>query len=267
MSSSFRNRLRNQEGLTLIEVLISIVLLVVISLAIYQATTETYRIRDVLVNEGDFYNGIRLSMGVLERDVALIYSPTIMLPDKAPSSPTEPPSAPSQDSNPISDDRSTSFWNAPVDTTGVRPTRLIGTESTLSFISLSHVRMYKDAPESEFTKITYELESDRTGDFDFDSKVLVKTSSSNAFDEDDAKDEFRKTYPLLPGVTKLRYQYYRKDKERWENSWDSDSQDFKNIYPDMIKVTIEVRGPSRMHFEGTYYFKPEIPLNGLHPST
>src|SRR3954471_16711499 len=91
MNSRCRNR--NTSGFTLLEVLISIFLLVVISLAIYNATTESYRLRDSLANEGDFYNGIRLSMSVLERDIALVYSPTIMIPEdtgKKPGTPTNP---------------------------------------------------------------------------------------------------------------------------------------------------------------------------------
>ena len=47
-------RLRD-EGFTLVEVMIAIVLLVMISVAIYQATTQTFRYRAKIINEGDFY--------------------------------------------------------------------------------------------------------------------------------------------------------------------------------------------------------------------
>src|SRR5215213_6023098 len=71
-----------QAGFTLLEVLISISILVFISFGIYQATTNTFRLRDVLMNEGDFYNGIRMASSVVQRDVALIYSPALILPPK-----------------------------------------------------------------------------------------------------------------------------------------------------------------------------------------
>jgi prepilin-type N-terminal cleavage/methylation domain-containing protein len=65
-------------GFTLIEVLISIVILTFISLGIYQSTTETFHLREILSNEGDFYNSIRLSMNIMQRDISMIYSPTLM---------------------------------------------------------------------------------------------------------------------------------------------------------------------------------------------
>ena len=49
-----------------------------ISLGIYQMTTETYRLRDSLAAEGEFYNSIRMSMDIVQRDVASMYSPIIV---------------------------------------------------------------------------------------------------------------------------------------------------------------------------------------------
>src|ERR1700746_219262 len=86
MRSNSRNKLKTDEtGFTLIEVLIAIVILAFISLGLYNAITETYRVRETLSTEGDFYNGIRLSMNVLQRDVTLIYSPINLLPSPSPS--------------------------------------------------------------------------------------------------------------------------------------------------------------------------------------
>jgi hypothetical protein len=94
----------------------------------------------------------------------------------------------------------------------------------------------------------------------------VKTASPNAFDDDDSRDKMKQSYPLLRGVTRFRFRFYRKDKKQWLNSWDSDSADLKNKYPDQIELSIEVKGPSRMFFEGTYHFRPEIPIDGINPS-
>jgi general secretion pathway protein J len=258
---------RNNYGFTLLEVLIAISLLVVISLAIYQATTETYRLRDTLMNEGDFHNGIRLSMSVMERDVSQLYSPILMVPEKK--GPPAPADAQDMEAILATDQgRTTDFWTAAVDKTGIRPSRFIGTEKKMSFISVSHIRMYKNTPESEFAKITYELQSDRNQDGkDTSTNVLVKTESPNAFLEEDYKDKMKHIYPLLHGVTKLHYRYYRKEKEEWLNSWDSDHPDFKNTYPDMVEISLEVKGPSKLRFEGIYKFRPEIPLRGLNPNT
>ncbi len=260
-----------QAGFTLVEVLIAMVLLAFISLSIYQTTTQIYRRRDILQNEGDFYNGIRLAMGIMDRDVSAIYSPTIILPEKTGTT----TAADAQDMQAILSSelgRSTAFWNPAVDKTGIRPSRFVGTETKMTFISISNVRIYRDAPESEFIKVTYELKEDpfRPVD-DTNARVLTKTSNPSAFDDDDGRlikspDSRERTYPLLQGVKSLKFRYWRQDKERWENDWDSDSQDEKDLIPDKIEVALEVVGPTRLEFKGTYVMRTEIPLNGLVPS-
>lgn len=266
-----------QAGFTLIEVLIAMFLLTVISIAIYQATTETYRLREVLQNEGDFYNNIRLAMSLMDRDVTLMFSPVPVVPG--------PVSKPTRQGNPelmeqmriAGLDRESEFWNPAIHASGIRPSRFVGKEQSMSFISSSHVRLYRESPESEFAKITYGLRDDVPALSGFaeeipDSRTLVKTEDPNAFDlEEDRTIEvgdrkYRRTYPLLNGIRKLKFEYYRKRDDRWFVDWDTNSRDFYGEYPDMIRMTVEVAGPSRLFFEGNYLFKPEMPFYGLHPS-
>lgn len=275
-SASDRIRKAGEAGFTLLEVLIAMAILVFISFGIYQATTETYRVRDILLNEGDFYNGIRLSMDIVNRDVALLYSPTIMVPPKpqaldAAGNPIPGSPADARDMQAILSSelgQASRFWSPAVDKTGIRPSRFVGTDSAMSFVSASHLRIYKDSPESDLAKISYELRRDEAAS---DTYTLFKIESTNVFDDDESRDKsFQRTFPILPGVTRLRFRYYRKDKDQWLNGWDSDREDTKNIYPDMIEVTLTVTGPpgpARLNFDGMYRFRPEVPLHGLDPST
>ncbi len=257
-------------GFTLLEVLISIVLLVVITIAIFQATTTTFRIRDALIHESEFFNGIRLAMGVMERDVNLIYSPLIMMPTPS-ASPTAPSPADAQDmANIMSQElgRQSTYWAPAFDRTGVRPSRLQGTSEKLSFVAASHVRVYKGTAENEFLKVSYELKSDPVTVFDAKdtvsgARMLTRTSSTHVFFDDDDRDTFKRTHSVLFGILKFRFEYYSKPKEKWATSWDSDSQDTKNEYPDMVRVTFEAAGPSRLRYQGIYYLKSEVPLRGL----
>ena len=249
---------KSNSGFTLIEVLISLFLLIIISLAIFQATTQTYRIRETLVSEGDFHNGVRLSMGVLERDISQLFSPITMLPPKpanaAPPSPAESEALANGDLG-----RTTEFWGGAVDKSGLRPSRFIGSDTKLSFVTNSHIRV--------FEKVTYEMRAEKSELQNAGGKVLTKIADTNVFDDASKKDTWIHIYPLLHGIKKLKFRFYRKDKKSWESSWDSDKDDLKNKYPDMIEVSIEVVGPSRMFFEGTFIFRPEVPFNGLDPST
>ena len=260
---------RSDHGMSLLEVLISMAVLVFISFGIYEATMETYKLREILSTEGDFYNGIRLATGILQRDISLLYSSTIAFPEKKGDSqqnsikgvvPVNPPPPQGDDMN-----QTSNFWGPAINALGVRPSRLIGSEDKLSFVSLSHVRIYKDSPESEFVKISYALRRETNDPEYLDTSTLTKTESPNAFSIDDGKDPMSHTYEILHGIKKLNYTYYQRDGNTWKKSrsWDSDKEETKNIYPDYIEVKIEVMGPKKQFFEGTFKFRPEIPLNGL----
>jgi general secretion pathway protein J len=258
----------SQEGFTLLEVLISMTVLVFISFAIFQATTETYRLRESLLVEGDFYNAIRLAVNIIQRDVSLIYSPLPLAPPKPPQN--TPPNT-NQMEVIMNDDlgRTFQFWSPALHTNGIRPSRFVGGEDKMSFLSVSHMRIYRDSHESEFAKISYEIKKDsNTKDYP-DSFVLVKTENPDAFASDDIKETLKRSFELLHGIKKLSFTYYQRDGNTWKpfKSWDSDNVDTKNLIPDIIELKIEVKGSKTLNFEGKYKFKPEIPLDGLNHST
>ncbi len=254
-------------GFTLIEVLIAMAILVFISFGIYQATIETYRLRDVLGAEGAFYNSIRLAMSIIQRDIALIYSPTVLLPRTRPFDPNNPPPpAPPILGRPGEDLQSPyQYWSPAINEFGVRPSRMIGTENKLSFISLSYTRIYKDTPGSEMAKVSYELKKEEKDRDLKGTSILVKTESGNAFTREDSKDPLLQSYELLHGIKKLTYTYYFKDGNGWKKmtSWDSEQDQPRLAFPDMIVIDLEVIGAKNLSFEGQFKFRPEIPLNGL----
>jgi prepilin-type N-terminal cleavage/methylation domain-containing protein len=283
----------SQAGFTLIEVIISLVILTFISLGIYQATTQTFKLRESLSVEGDFYNGIRLSMDILQRDLALVSNPMLMLPPKKTGGAAGDPSGngfvpngqnpnaqnPANPSEAPFDAKETAAFNAagvmnesqywgPVgDKTGLRPSRFQGANNKMSFISASHIRIYRDAAESEFAKIAYELVAEPSNTDVPGSSVLYKVESPNVYEDEDRKDKKIVRYPLLHGVRKLVFKYYRKDKDAWVDAWDSVNGDTKGLYPDEIKVSIEVGGPTKLSYDGEYILRTEVPLHGLDPST
>lgn len=279
MISVFRNKQRSEAGFTLIEIMISMAILVMISFAIFEATTETYRLRDVLSSEGKFYNGIRLASLIVQRDIAMIYTPTLM---KA-----NPTNQPGQNgaqngpqnmgggSNSLGDDlgQTFKFWAPAIEETGLRPSHFVGSDTKMSFVSLSHIRVYRDTPESEFAKITYELQADTSPDAS--GTILVKTEDPNAFTVDEKlgfaiQGPKPRRFELLRGIQKLSFSYYQKDGNTWKitKSWDSDKDETKNRYPEIVEMkmevaNLEVPGTNKPLFEGTFKFRPEIPVNGV----
>jgi hypothetical protein len=275
--------------------MISIVLLVMISIAIYQATTQTYRYRAKIINEGDFYASIRLAMGLMDRDIAALFSPVNMNPNTfkkdtgtaaadqdaeggfaGPKTPSKPDPAAAENQQKLDEitrselGKTTDYWLGATDVTAIRPSRFVGTENRISFVTASHQRLYKDTPESEYSKVVYELRDDKeSSELGIQgAKLLVRIEDANVFDDDKSmkNDKNARLYPLLPGVQVFKFRYYRKDKQAWERAWDTERDDMKGLYPDLIEVTIEVAGISKLAFKGSYMFKPETPFYGLDPT-
>jgi len=292
--NSASDRIAGESGFTLLEVLIAIAIMSAIAVSIYQITTKTFELREKLMAEGEFYNGIRMAVGVMDRDVSMIYSPMVMVPEPPPQqaappppgdpngAPAAPPPGPPELIKPMSPEElaaamgndagrmSSRFWMEAIHRSGIRPSRFQGTDTKLSFISVSNIRVYKESPESEFIKVDYGVEDDKTPGAEQGTRVLVKKVTPNAFDDDETvtnvRQKFWKTYLLLPGIKKIAFRYYRAEKEQWQNSWDSDGGDTKFKYPDIVEISLEVSGPTRLHFEGKYYMRPETFLRGVIPS-
>jgi prepilin-type N-terminal cleavage/methylation domain-containing protein len=265
------SRIADPRGFTLLEVLIAIVLLIFISLAIFQATTGAYRLRDNLMHDGDFQNGLRLAVSVIERDIGMAFTPLSMKPSPAPSA-SATASASASSSSSSSDayltdpdlQRSTEFWSGAVDNTGLRPSRFQGSEKKLSFVSASHLRVYKDAPESDFLKVTYTLDPDSSSEAVEGTSILKRTIDTRAFDLEEKRDpKTIKTYSLLRGVSEFKWRFYSKAKQQWLASWDSDTTEPKNAFPELIELTVSIKGKRKQTLDGTYIFKVEVLQNGI----
>ncbi|MFN7684315.1 MAG: type II secretion system protein GspJ [Oligoflexia bacterium] len=271
---SFRS-LSRDAGFTILEVLIAMFLLVVISFAIYQATTETFKLREVLTTEGDFYNGVRLSLSVFQRDFENAYSPNALRPEPSPSTESRPGTGSTAADlfdpqagavTEASELVPSEYYANRRDRFGIRPSRMNGKESTLSWISNSNLRIYRDSPESEYLKVRYALENETDPDYEPGLKMLVRTVSPAAFEYDEDRDKSSKRYTLLHGIKSWKFRYYSKERKQWLTSWDSDTSDHQDRFPDLIEIQLEVKAPKGLSYDGVYQFRPELPLNGLLPT-
>lgn len=262
---------QSDSGFTLIEVLIAFTVLAFISLAIFQAITQSYRLRDVLMTEGEFYNGIRLAMGIMERDVSLAFSSYPFLPIAA------------QNSNPLGSPNQTvpivpnidvaaqlggdaqvvsKHWGAVMHLSGIRPARFQGDDRSLHFVSAGHLKIYRDAKESVFARMGYRFEKLNRDE----TYTLIRTTNTNAFDVRKEEDAHTKEYKLLSGIQEFKLQYFDREKNQLASSWDSEKPENKNRFPDLIELTVVVTGSDRLRFEGQFKFKPELPSRELSSS-
>ncbi|MCM0605379.1 MAG: prepilin-type N-terminal cleavage/methylation domain-containing protein [Xanthomonadaceae bacterium] len=250
----------NRKGFSLIEVMISIAILALISIMVTQTTTKSFQLREDLSVEGEFHNGIKLAMNVVERDITHVFSPLMMM-IKAKTGEGQTPftqSAP----NPGP------FWGPALDEAGIRNSRFQGQEKKMSFITSSHERVYKDSRESLFAKITYNLEPDpKPAEGQEGTLALFRTVNTNAFEVDGDERKTDKTYKILSGIKSGSFKYFQRGKDIWQRSWDTEANEYKNHFPDTVELLLEVVGPRQLSFQGRYHYRLEEPIHGIFPST
>lgn len=254
----FEQSARPTSGFTLIEMMIAMTILAFIALAVYNNTAQTFKLRDNIEQEGDFFNALRVTLDLMGRDIGQMYSPQMAaLPGDSGKarSPTQENTVGTFGSNEASPDP-TAFWGSPINQFGLRPSRLQGEATKLSFISNGHVRLFRDSAESDFAKITYALEED-SEETNAKKTTIVKRESTAAFDPEEEK-EHEVRYPLLTNVKKLEFSFLDGEKDQWHARWDTSGTDHKDKFPDVIQVTIEVNYPnSEASFTVIQRFRPE----------
>jgi prepilin-type N-terminal cleavage/methylation domain-containing protein len=283
-------------GFSLIEMMIALAIFGFIGMIIFQATFQTYRLRDNIGVDVDFTTSIRVAFLLIERDIALQFSPLgfVSLPQvgvqtsqspgtvsNAPVTAVKPfavitagPGAGSgrpkfvafrpQESYQSDFVRVSEFWSAAVDQYGTRPSRFQGTEKKMSFVTMSHVRIYRDSLQSEFAKVTYELVKD-TAEGALAPLMLVKTEDAAAFAGDDFHSADVKKQTILRGIEKFKMSYFLRDGKTWKklNSWDSDRDENNYLPPDKIELEVVIKGDKSLVYAATHAFRYEIPFNGI----
>jgi prepilin-type N-terminal cleavage/methylation domain-containing protein len=258
--------MRKAQGFTLIELLISITILSFISLGIYRSTAQSFSIRENLERDNDFYNSIRAALDVIGRDLIHFYNPqAAAMPGDSgkniyddPTNPDARNQTPPPPGFPLNEGMA--FWSVPINPSGMRYSRFTGSETEISFVSTSHIRLYRDTAECEIVKIKYFLEDAKTK---ANGKILFKTEDADFFNDPNSSDtEIR--YPLLSHVMGLKFRYLDARKDVWLTKWDSASVDFKNVYPSVVEVSLEVAGPDLRNQNASFkiyqHFRPEMAL-------
>jgi prepilin-type N-terminal cleavage/methylation domain-containing protein len=212
-----------QSGLTLIEVLIAVTLLAFVSLAISQSTIRSFSLNSRLGAESVDYTAMMLSLQAVESDIEQIFSPVVgAIPTKA-------------------EDHAEVFWSAPVRTDGLRRSRLTGSADKLTFVANNNRRVEADAPQSDFQKITWEVERNSKGTFS-----LYRSTDWDVYHYEEGSARKPNRVALLENLSSAKFTYYRKENKTWEERWDSEGPYVKEEerFPDLISLKIELPDPT-----------------------
>ncbi|HEX4922698.1 MAG TPA: type II secretion system protein GspJ, partial [Bdellovibrionales bacterium] len=120
-------------------------------------------------------------------------------------------------------------------------THFLGEENALHFTTLNHVRMRKDAKESDQAEVGYFLENCRNRVTDKSSQCL-KRRTAPFIDEDVSKGGAETT--LIENVTEFKLKYLGKGKEDWVTMWRTDERGdavTKDNFPQAVQVLLTVK--------------------------
>lgn len=223
-ASSQRRKI--QAGMTLIEVMIAVALLAFVAIFIYTATSRSFDVNRRLSAESNDYMNLAVAMQAFEKDVSQIYSPIVPLKKNAPPVTGNPPF----------------FWSLPLRPDGLRRSRLTGARERITFLSSGNRRITQDAAESDFLKITWEIEKNSNNLY-----TLYRNADADAFNVNDSGGfETKNTrVAVLENLSSGRFSFYRASVDAWEDTWDSENQYAKpeSRFPNLISLKIEVPDP------------------------
>ncbi len=208
-----RTKLRLESGFTLIEIMVSVAILAIISLILWQSSA-------VMMNAKQRYEA---------EDIR--FHEVLMALTR------------------ISDDLSMSFLYQSADHLGKTgrgdPQRNIrfygkdnGNRDELNFATFSNLRIIKDSKENEQAEVAYLLKAEeRDGGQAWN---LVKRIQSPP---DSDPEQGGQEFTVLEDVQELKFQYYDQGRKEWRPEWDSSSLDFNKRLPRAVEITLVIEDP------------------------
>ena len=231
-----------EAGLTLLEVMIAMALLAFISIAIYQATSRSFELNFKLGAESNDYSALVLSLQAVESDLSQVFTPIME------SMPAKP------------DQTATQFWSPGVRSDGLRRARFKGDKEHLTFITNSNRRVEADSPQSDFVKISWEVEKNNSGNYS-----LIRSADWDIYHYEENTAAKPTKVTLVDNLASVKFSYYRKENKTWEDNWDSENPYAKpgNRYPELISLKVEVPDPtnSAKQQQWELVVRPNLQLN------
>lgn len=197
-----------KKGFTLIEVLISVALVSVIMMMIWQTTSQTISAKRRVEKREELYHSARVAMDKMMQDLSMAYLV-----------------------------RGNPHWGSKQGSPQLK-TVFKGDADGFQFTSLSHLRLFKGSRESEGTEIGYRLERDPD---DRDFLVLQRREAKGI---DGNPDEGGAWVSLASRVKAFQAEYYDGGKFDWISSWDSESTE-KEKLPRAVRLKLVFEDPGR----------------------
>jgi general secretion pathway protein J len=115
-----------------------------------------------------------------------------------------------------------------------RPTLFRGKEDGVLFTTMSHVRLFRGAKESDQAVVEYSLERDPDGG---DEALFRREKLQiDGEPEDDGRSDL-----VAHGVKRLTLSYWDAAKKEWVREWDTSRVERANELPTLVRVEMELK--------------------------
>ena len=205
--STHSTRLRpNQQGFTLIEVLISVSLFAAISVSIVVSMSNSFEVKRKVTALNERYHEGRQVIRRVTREIRMAFLRA------------QPPEEVQEEQPAVL-------------------TRFLGEEDEIYFANNAHIRLREEGRESDQSEVAYFLRRP-SYDTPYRSPTLFRRESRRV---DDRPDRGGMTWPVVDGVKSFKLEYWDDAKEigddAWQRSWDSDDN---QLLPARVRITLEL---------------------------
>ncbi len=179
-----RSKTKTAMGFTLIEILVAVVMLSMVGITIWTATSQTGRTRNIIESSHDRLHQVRVAFDYLTRDVTSAF----LSKHRATSEPTH-------------------------DTVFIGQNH--GDEDRIDFVAFSHQRRYLDVDESDQCEVGYFLDDDP----DVTGQMNLIRRESPILDLESL--EGGQYLILVEDVTAFDLKYFDMPMNEWQEEWDT----------------------------------------------
>jgi len=193
---------RPARGITLVEVLIAVAITAFIGMVIAGAFQQLDRSAQIVRDQQDRMAGVRLGLARLTRELSMAF---------------------------LSENYDHARFRD-------RPTLFKGQEDEILFTTMSHVRLWRDAKESDQAVVEYTVDRDPVTGKD----ALFRREKARI---DDEQDRGGRTNLVADHVTRLSLRYWDRRRKDWVRDWSTRDSERLNELPSRVRIELEVEQP------------------------
>jgi general secretion pathway protein J len=219
---------RTAAGMTLVEVMAALTVFAFVSTAVYSGFMQTMKIKQRVEQQMDRYHEVAAGLERMAREITMAYTSaqTVSNPDES---------------------------------LRVVKTCFVGSEGSgggrLDFTSFSHLRLYRNAHESDQNELSYYV----TGHPEDSSRNVVARREQRRIDDDPQKGG--QSQILIDDVLELSFRYLDPLSGEWVTTWDADPEGtHPNRLPAQVEIKVTVPDPLGRGPDKTFGTRAVIPL-------